>query len=933
MMRLRAYLNMVKKSYILLYILIAGNVAISDVYALRPQAYICQPHRKIADKGMKSSSSGVGWVTEKVSMLFSYNKRQLRNIMPLINKINSFERELSGLSDKELRGKTALFKQQIKQELTAFKDAVPGDQREFEAQLKELSQRLSDDILPEAFAVIREAAKRTLGMRHYDVQLMGGIVLHQGKIAEMATGEGKTLTATLPVYLNALFGKGVHVVTVNDYLARRDCEIMKPLYEFLGLSAGLIQRGMKKEERAVAYSCDITYGTNSEFGFDYLRDNMVKSKEDIVQREPFYALLDEVDNILIDEARTPLIISGLSDTPTDMCYFVNNILPELSRGKRDEKSKEETGDYIIDEKLRTAYLTEQGEIKAAKLLGIENMHTVELMEYRHRITQAIKAHELFRRDTDYLVISGSVVIIDEFTGRPMDNRRWSDGLQQAIEAKEGINISPENHILASVTYQNYFRMYKKLSGMTGTAVTSADELFKIYGLDVVTIPTNRPLVRTYHNDALFMTENEKLDAIVEEVKRVHDTGRPVLIGAVSIDRSEGLSRRLKEENIPHQVLNAKNHEAEAAIIAQAGRLYSVTIATNMAGRGTDILLGGNPEAEAGQYKKIADLGGLHVIGTERHEARRIDNQLSGRSGRQGDPGSSRFFMSLEDDIMRIHGADMIAGIMRRFNMPRGQKFESTFITNMALNAQKRSEEHNFTVRKHLLEYDNVVNDQRSILYSMRREILFTRHIMGFIDRLIDNVADVAASRYLSSFDNDSIDSMADLFSNSFEIDPAELELMSQGEIGLLIAAQFKEICHAEGMLCAAVDMEKLQRDILIALVDRHWSEHINHLSTLRSAVGFRAYAEKDPLTEYKFEAYTMFKQMLEYMYMDMIEYIIRLRHGDHKMLNIFFMLKNGYYDDENNACNNACRPGTEMSLSVDGLQNIFQIKKLMSSAA
>ncbi|RKY38890.1 MAG: preprotein translocase subunit SecA, partial [Candidatus Omnitrophota bacterium] len=598
----------------------------------------------------------------------THNQRALKKLSVIVQKIESLEPSISSLSDKDMRAKTEEFKERLAKGETL------------------------DDLLPEAFALVREAAKRTLNMRHFPVQLMGGIVLHQGKIAEMATGEGKTLVATLPAYLNALTGKGVHIVTVNDYLARRDRQWMGPVYEFLGLTVGVIQHGMGHKERKEAYNCDITYGTNNEFGFDYLRDNMVLSIEERVQRGLYYAIVDEVDSILIDEARTPLIISGPSEESTKKYYEVDRIVPLLEKGERDEISKEEKGDYVVDEKHKTSYLTEQGEIKAAKLLGLKDMHSLSTMEYKHHINQALRAHNNYKRDVDYVVKDGQVIIVDEFTGRLMPGRRWADGLHQAIEAKEGVEIERENQTLATITFQNYFRMYEKLAGMTGTAATEATEFYQIYKLDVVVIPTNKPLRRTNYPDVIYKTEREKFNAVVEEIERMHKQGRPVLVGTVSIEKSERLSQLLKRKNIMHSVLNAKYHEREAEIVALAGQKGAVTIATNMAGRGTDIVLG----------EGVAELGGLHIIGTERHEARRIDNQLRGRAGRQGDPGSSRFFLSLEDDLLRLFGSERIMAMMQRLGIPEGQAIEHKLITRAISTAQKRVEAMNFDIRKQLL---------------------------------------------------------------------------------------------------------------------------------------------------------------------------------------------------------------------------------------
>ncbi|RMF86616.1 MAG: preprotein translocase subunit SecA, partial [Nitrospinota bacterium] len=630
----------------------------------------------------------------------SKNERELRRLQPLVDRINQLEPSVQRLSDAQLQAKTAEFKQRI----------ANGEPL--------------DSLLCEAFAVVREVARRVLNMRHFDVQLIGGIVLHEGKIAEMKTGEGKTLVATLPVYLNSLTGRGVHVVTVNDYLARRDSEWMGGIYRFLGLEVGTIQHDMDDNARRKAYQADVTYGTNNEFGFDYLRDNMKFSLEDYVQRELHYAIVDEVDSILIDEARTPLIISGPAEESTDKYYIIDRIIPRLRRDR----------DYTVDEKLRTVTLTEEGVARVEKLLHVDNLYDPANIETLHHVNQALKAHVLFKRDVDYVVKDGQVIIVDEFTGRLMPGRRYSDGLHQALEAKERVKVANENQTLASITFQNYFRMYEKLAGMTGTADTEAEEFHEIYGLDVVVIPTNRPLIRYNYPDVVYRTEREKFQAVVEEIIELHRQGRPVLVGTTSIEKSERLSRMLKARGIPHHVLNAKHHEKEAEIVAQAGQRGAVTIATNMAGRGTDIVLG----------EGVAQLGGLHIIGTERHESRRIDNQLRGRAGRQGDPGSSRFYLSLEDDLLRIFGSDRISGIMNKLGMEEGVPIEHKMITRAIENAQRKVEGHNFDIRKHLLEYDDVMNKQREVIYEQRRQILkggpeLREMLLEFLEEVVDDL--------------------------------------------------------------------------------------------------------------------------------------------------------------------------------------------------
>lgn len=717
----------------------------------------------------------------------------------IVAKVNALEPKISPLSDAQLKQKSQEFKERI---LSKYKElepelnelrqamsqaAISEEKEKIKERLKLTTNRIFGDVLPEAFAVVREASRRAIGLRHFDVQIAGGVVLHEGKISEMSTGEGKTLVATLPAYLNALLGKGVHIVTVNDYLARRDREWMGPVYELLGLSVGVIQHDMSDEERKIAYSCDITYGTNNEFGFDYLRDNMKYSLDELVQRPFYYAIVDEVDSILVDEARTPLIISGPAEESTEKYYTVDKIVPRL-KGRiileKDEIDAKYKGvdlakgfDYIVDEKAHTVYLTEEGESKVCSLLRIPSLHDMETIEWRHHVIQALSAHNLYKRDVDYVVKDGQVIIVDEFTGRMMPGRRWSDGLHQAVEAKEAVRIERENQTLATITFQNYFRMYDKLAGMTGTAFTEANEFKSIYKLDVVVIPTNRPLIRTNYPDRVYKTEKEKFEAVVQEIEELYKAGRPVLVGTISIDKSERLSEMLKRRGINHQVLNAKYHEMEAHIVAQAGRFKAVTIATNMAGRGTDILLGGNPEHMVKnvlkeklapdepnyqeeykrlldkykketevEHEKVVELGGLHVLGTERHEARRIDNQLRGRSGRQGDPGSSRFYVSLGDDLMRLFGSDRLIGVMDKLGLEEGQVIEHPWVSRSIEIAQRRVEAHNFEIRKQLLEYDNVMNKQREVVYTQRRQILegisLKEEILDIIRRVIFDIADL-----------------------------------------------------------------------------------------------------------------------------------------------------------------------------------------------
>ncbi|MBA2338753.1 MAG: preprotein translocase subunit SecA, partial [Pyrinomonadaceae bacterium] len=677
----------------------------------------------------------------------SSNQRYLKTIRPLVERINDLEPETKKLSDDELRARTTEFKERVAR---AVAEARAGDKED----RKRREQAALDEILPEAFAAVREASVRATGMRHFDVQLIGGAVLHSGRITEMRTGEGKTLVATLPAYLNALTGRGVHVITVNDYLASRDADWMGQIYRFLGLTVGCIQNDMDDWERKDAYAADITYGTNNEFGFDYLRDNMKFDLATCVQRDHYFAIVDEVDSILIDEARTPLIISGASDEATDKYYRADAVIPQLKRGEEDKENKTKTGDYVVDEKQHTAVLTEDGVSKAERILGVGNLYDPSNMEMLHCVEQALKAHTLYRLDHHYVVQNDEVIIVDEFTGRLMKGRRWSDGLHQAVEAKEEVKIERENQTLATITLQNYFRLYEKLAGMTGTAETEASEFHSTYKLDVTVIPTHRPMVRTDYSDVIYRTLPEKWNAVSEEIKERHEKGQPVLVGTVSVENSELIARRLQKLGVPHNVLNAKYHEREAEIVAQAGRKGAVTIATNMAGRGTDILLGGNPEFMAreflkhkevnpdeateeeleaainqakptveAEHKEVVALGGLHILGTERHEARRIDNQLRGRAGRQGDPGSSRFFLSLEDDLMRIFAGDKVKALMQRLGMEEGTAIESKMVSKRIEAAQKSVEGRNFETRKHLVQYDDVMNRQRETIYGLRRQLM------------------------------------------------------------------------------------------------------------------------------------------------------------------------------------------------------------------
>ena len=789
------------------------------------------------------------------------NERELRRIMPIVERINALEPQVVALPDHRLRAKTWEFKERI-----------------------ERGEAL-DELLPEAFAVVREAARRTLGERPFDVQLIGGIVLHEGKIAEMATGEGKTLVATMPAYLNALLGRGVHIVTVNDYLAKRDAEWMGVIYRFLGLEVGVIVHDMEDPERKRAYQADITYGTNNEFGFDYLRDNMKFSLEDCVQRELFYAIVDEVDSILIDEARTPLIISGPAEESTEKYYHINRIIPYLKREVH----------FTVDEKTHTVALTEEGVAKVEELLGVDNLYDPRHIDLVHHVSQALRAHHLFKRDRDYVVKDGKVIIVDEFTGRLMPGRRWSDGLHQAIEAKEGVRIESENQTLATITFQNYFRMYKKLAGMTGTADTEAVEFKKIYDLDVVVIPTNRPLIRTNYPDVIYKTEKEKFQAVVREIEELHKKGRPVLVGTVSIEKSERLSQMLKRRGIPHHVLNAKHHAKEAEIIAQAGRLRAVTISTNMAGRGTDILLGGNPKFLAKKmagdgadekefqeaYKRaleitnrekeeVVKLGGLHVIGTERHESRRIDNQLRGRAGRQGDPGSSRFYLSLEDDLLRIFGSDRISRIMDKLGVDDGEPIEHPLVTKAIESAQKRVEAHNFEIRKHLLEYDDVMNQQREVVYSMRKQILKGEGLRELVLEMIEDVVEGLMETYTDpkSYPEEwDLEGLKEAFKRQFsfhlELEQQELLKMKQEELREALLERAKAFYEEKERLLGPELMRDLEKFLLLQTLDSHWKDHLLNIDYLKEGIGLRGYAQKDPLVEYKREGYEMFVQMLQ----------------------------------------------------------------------
>jgi len=819
----------------------------------------------------------IGKLLKKV--VGSKNDRELKKLQPIVDKINSLEPEFEALSDEQLQAKTGEFRQRLSNE------------------------ELLDQLFPEAFATVREASKRVLGLRPFDVQLIGGMVLNAGKIAEMKTGEGKTLMATLPIYLNALSGKGVHVITVNDYLAKRDAEWMGKVYQFLGLTVDCIVHGLDDAQRKAAYAADITYGTNNEFGFDYLRDNMKFDLNDYVQRDLHYAIVDEVDSILIDEARTPLIISGPSEASSELYYMVDRIIPMLKQGEiieeRDGKigqsTKKHTGEYTVDEKAKSASLTEEGVAKVEKLLNVENLYEPQNIELLHHVNQALKAHALFKRDVDYVVQDGEVNIVDEFTGRLMPGRRWSDGLHQAVEAKEGVKIANENQTLATITFQNYFRMYEKLAGMTGTADTEAVEFNEIYKLDVVVIPTNRPMQRIDKADVIYKTEKEKFLAVIEDIVECHKKGQPVLVGTITIDKSEVLASLLKKRGVPHNVLNAKQHEREAYIVAQAGRKGSVTIATNMAGRGTDIVLGGNPEmmarAEAAsaedpearfhevlpgfeercklEKQEVLDAGGLYILGTERHESRRIDNQLRGRSGRQGDPGKSHFYLSLEDDLLRIFGSQKVAFVMEKLKLPEGEPIEHGIISKAIENAQKKVEAHNFDIRKHLIEYDDVMNRQRDVIYTQRREVLAGENLQGtYLNIASETVEDIVASfcpdKTPSSEWNWS--QMATDFSDQFnflpDLNAIDTSKVTKEELDTLLKKEVEGRFKEREEEFSTDQMESLMRYLLLQTIDSQWKDHLLSVDHLKEGIGLRGYGQKNPKEEYKREAYALFMEMM-----------------------------------------------------------------------
>ena len=842
----------------------------------------------------------------------TYSEKEVKRVMPIVKQINELEAEISKLSDSELRGKTEYFKKQIKEE-----------------------GKTLDDILPEAFAVVREASKRTLGLRHFDVQLIGGIILHQGRIAEMKTGEGKTLVATLPVYLNALEEKGVHVITVNDYLAKRDSEWMGKLYKFLGLSVGLVINGMDPDQKQKAYNADITYGTNNEFGFDYLRDNMVIYKNQLVQRDLHYAIVDEIDSILIDEARTPLIISGRANESSDLYKkaddFVKRLEPKVIVEEDvkdyDQAEDNEKYDYIVDLKAKSASLTQKGIKKAEEFFKLDNFNDLENSTLVHHVNQALRAHGVMKKDIDYIVKNGEVLIVDEFTGRIMYGRRYNNGLHQAIEAKEHVKIADESKTLATITFQNYFRMYNKLAGMTGTAMTEAAEFEEIYNLDVVSIPTNKPMIRKDENDVIYKTEKAKFNAVVESVKQSYEKGQPVLIGTVSIEKSEKLSKLLQKERIPHEVLNAKSHEKEAMIVAQAGKFGAVTIATNMAGRGTDIMLGGNSEylakeemvknrvpenlvEEANTYyetddqeilrareqfkklvekydekikeekEKVLAAGGLKIIGTERHESRRIDNQLRGRSGRQGDPGESKFYIALEDDLMKIFGGDTITKVYNTLGADENMPIESRIISKAVENAQKKVEGRNFAIRKNVLKYDDVNNVQREIIYKQRREVLDGENLRDNMVNMINSVAD------------ETVDSYINVEKNTVDVEPLDNEI--QTNFGIFMREYLKEnekepetikeelkkqaiARYEEKEKDVGDQMRELERVVLLKVVDEKWMNHIDSMEELKDGIGLRAYGQQDPVVKYRMEGMDMFEEMISNIKFDVVKILMHIR--------------------------------------------------------
>jgi len=941
------------------------------------------------------------------------NEREIKRLMPRVEAMNALEPEMQKLSDEQLRAKTDEFRRRVQEHVSVIPDepdADPDRIKQLEEERSKVLNEALDEILVEAFAVVREAGRRVLNMRHFDVQLIGGIVLHEGKISEMKTGEGKTLVATLPVYLNALSGRGVHVVTVNDYLAKRDSEWMGKLYRFLGLSVGVIVHDLDDEERREAYAADVTYGTNNEFGFDYLRDNMKFDMKDCVQRGHNFAIVDEVDSILIDEARTPLIISGASEESTDKYYKVNRIIPKLEKGEEKDTAPGEpkilTGDFVVDEKHRNITVTDEGWEKVEGLLGIGNIADPENWDLKHHVETAVKAHALYRRDVEYVVKDGEVIIVDEFTGRLMPGRRWSDGLHQAVEAKEGVKIERENQTLATITFQNYFRMYKKLAGMTGTAETEAPEFEKIYRLEVLVIPTNRTLLRKENPDIVYRTEKEKYFAASDEIQKLNQTGQPVLVGTTSIEKSERLSELLKKKGVKHWVLNAKQHEREAEIVAQAGRKAAVTIATNMAGRGTDILLGGNPEFMAKQecvkkgiaqpiraaqgkiegpqedgkttvwyyagneyvvptdqwneifnrYKAQTDkehdevtaTGGLFILGTERHEARRIDNQLRGRAGRQGDPGASRFYLSLEDDLMRIFAKEWVSTLLQKLGMEEGIPIESRLITRRIEKAQEAVEAQNFEARKHLLEYDDVMNKQREAVYGLRRqllegvdqkELILEDYVSGILGELLEQHCPPKV--HPEDWD---LKGLKDAIFTRFGVDilaeGIKPETLNRQELGDAIFERLKERYDAKEKLIGPDAMRYHERMIMLSVLDAQWKDHLLGMDHLKEGIGLRGYGQHDPLVEYKRESFDMFEAMMQHFQEETVRYLYLMqileRPGDSGTMGRpgagpegqggpeagVPVLRSGSGTDGNGR-----RPPRGIATSVDDLEEAFQRKK------
>ncbi len=941
------------------------------------------------------------------------NEREIKRLLPRVEATNALEPDMMKLSDEELRSKTDEFRRRIQERLSKIDsepDADPERLKELDEERLKATSEVLDEILEEAFAVVREAGRRVLNMRHFDVQLIGGMVLHGGKISEMKTGEGKTLVATLPVYLNALSGRGVHVVTVNDYLAKRDSEWMGKLYSFLGLTVGVIVHDLDDQQRREAYAADVTYGTNNEFGFDYLRDNMKFDLRDCVQRAHNFAIVDEVDSILIDEARTPLIISGASEESTDKYARVNRIIPKLEKGEEIDvapgEPKELTGDYVVDEKHRNITVTDEGWEKVEGLLGIGNIADPENWDLKHHVETAIKAHSLYHRDVEYVVKEGEVIIVDEFTGRLMPGRRWSDGLHQAVEAKENVKIERENQTLATITFQNYFRMYKKLAGMTGTAETEASEFENIYRLEVMVIPTNKPLLRVENPDVVYRTEKEKYFAAADEIQRLNETGQPVLVGTTSIEKSERLSELLKKKGVKHWVLNAKQHEREAEIVAQAGRRGMVTIATNMAGRGTDILLGGNPEFSAKveavkkgiaqplraaqgkvqaavddtkstvwyyggneyvvptdqwneifqRYKHETDkehdeviaAGGLHIFGTERHEARRIDNQLRGRAGRQGDPGSSRFYLSLEDDLMRIFmPKEWLSNLLQRLGMEEGVPIESRMISRRIAKAQEAVESQNFEARKHLLEYDDVMNKQREAVYGLRhqllqgvdqKELILEDYVAGILSELMDQF--VAVKMHPADWD---IKGLKDAIFTRFGVDimaeGVKPDNLNRHELGNAVFERLRARYDAKEKLIGAEAMRYHERMIMLSVIDAQWKDHLRDMDHLKEGIGLRGYGQHDPLVEYKRESFDMFEAMMQRFQEETVRYLYLMqileRPGDSGAFGGTHpagpegqgpeagvpTLRSGAGDG------NGRRPPRAVATSVDEIEEAFQRKK------